>query len=307
MVFTETVELQPLAPFSLELSAQIFMCLNPLVRCFKDGVFSQVLRINDCLVLVKVTSKGSVDKPKLHIELMSNQPSTAQTRQKAKELIEYIFNLNFDLKTVYQQTETDPIIHKITQQLVGFKYPTTTTAFESFVDSIVEQQISIKIARTIEERLAEKLGNKLQIGSICYYAFPTPQNLTAASISDIRACGLSQRKAEYIYGAAKAVTEGKLDLEAMKTRPDLEAVIAELDALKGVGVWTAELTIFRGMQRLDVLPADDFGIRRVISKYYCDGKPIKAAEAREVAKPWSSWQGLAAFYLLAAEANGITV
>jgi DNA-3-methyladenine glycosylase II len=307
MSFTETFEVKPLAPFSLELSAQIFVGLNPAVRRFKDGVFSQVLRVNGCLILAKVTSKGSVDKPKLQVELTSNLPLKSQIRQKARGLIEYIFNLHFNLKAVYRQTQTDPVMAKITQQLAGFKYPTTVTAFESLVDSIVEQQISIKVARTIEERLAERFGDKLEIDGTCYYAFPTPQNIVAASISDIRACGLSQRKAEYIYGAAKAIADGKLYLEEMKTNPDLNAVIAELDALKGIGLWTAELTIYRGMQRLDVLPADDFGIRRVISKYYCSGKPITAEEAREVAKPWSSWQGLAAFYLLAAEANGVTV
>ncbi len=198
-------------------------------------------------------------------------------------------------------------MHKITRQLCGFKYPTTATAFESLVDSIVEQQISIKVARTIEERLAKKFGDKLELNGTTYYAFPTPQNLTEASIADIRSCGLSQRKAEYIYGAAKMIVEGKLDLEAMKHNPDLQAIIEELDEIKGIGVWTAELTIFRGMQRLDVLPADDFGIRRVISHYYCGGKPIKAAEARKIAEAWGSWSGLAAFYLLAAEANGVTV
>jgi DNA-3-methyladenine glycosylase II len=307
MATTGFFELEPLAPFSLELSAQIFTGLNPAVRCFSDGVFSQVLRANGSLVLAKVAPKGTVDKPKLQVELTANQPLTPQTKQKAQQLIEYIFNLNYDLKAIYQETQTDPVMNKITQQLCGFKYPTTATVFESLVDSIVEQQISIKIARTIEERLAQRFGDKLEIDGKCYHAFPTPQNIVAASISDIRGCGLSQRKAEYIYGAAKAVADGKLDLEAMKTNPDIDAIIVELDALKGIGLWTAELTIYRGMQRLDVLPADDFGIRRVISKYYCGGKPIKAEEAREVAKPWSCWQGLAAFYLLAAEANGIEV
>jgi DNA-3-methyladenine glycosylase II len=61
-----------------------------------------------------------------------------------------------------------------------------------------------------------------------------------------------------------------------------------LDQVKGIGVWTAELTMFRGMQRLDVLPADDFGIRRVMSNYYCGGKPIKALEAREIGKRWAN-------------------
>jgi DNA-3-methyladenine glycosylase II len=307
MAFTESFELEPLAPFSLELSAQIFAGLNPHVRSFADGVFTQVLHLNGCLVHARIASKGTVDKPKLQIQLTSNQPLTEQTQRAAKEAITYIFNLNLDLKAIYQQTQTDPVMAKITRQLCGFKYPTTATAFESLVDSIVEQQISIKIARTIEERLAQLFGDKLEIAGACYYAFPTPQNMVAASLSDIRSCGLSQRKAEYIYGAAKAITDGKLDLEAMKTNPDIDAIIAELDALKGIGVWTAELTIYRGMQRLDVLPADDFGIRRVISHYYCGDKPIKAEQAREVAKPWSGWRGLAAFYLLAAEFNGVAV
>jgi len=307
MAFTETFELQPLAPFSLELSAQIFTGLNPAVRCFTDGIYSQVLNVNGSLVLATITSTGTVENPKLQVIVASNQPITAQTKQSAKEAIEYIFNLNLNLKTIYNQAQNDPVMHKITQQLAGFKYPTTPTAFESLVDSIVEQQISIKIARTIQERLAQKFSEKIEIDGAYYYAFPSPQNLTDASISDIRTCGLSQRKAEYIYGAAKAIATGNLDLEAMKTNPAIDAVIAELDALKGIGVWTAELTLFRGMQRLNVLPADDFGIRRAISKYYCGGKPIKADEAREIAKPWHNWQGLAAFYLLAAEANGVVV
>jgi len=55
------------------------------------------------------------------------------------------------------------------------------------------------------------------------------------------------------------------------------------------------------------LPVDDFGIRRVISRYYCGGKPIKSAEAREIAKQWGRWKGLAAFYLIIAEIKGIVV
>ena len=64
--------------------------------------------------------------------------------------------------------------------------------------------------------------------------------------------------------------------------------------------------MLRGMQKLDALPADDLGIRRVISRYYCGGKPIKTEEAREIAKPWGRWKGLAAFYLIIAEVKDIS-
>jgi DNA-3-methyladenine glycosylase II len=98
-----------------------------------------------------------------------------------------------------------------------------------------------------------------------------------------------------------------LNLENLKTHQNPEEIIKELDAIRGIGVWTAELTMLRGMQRLDALPADDLGVRLVISRYYCGGKPIKSDEAREIAKSWGKWKGLAAFYLIIAESKEIKV
>jgi DNA-3-methyladenine glycosylase II len=179
--------------------------------------------------------------------------------------------------------------------------------FESLVDSIVEQQISIKVAHTIEQRLAKKLGDILTIEGDTYFAYPTPQNIAAVNINEVQQVGLSQRKAEYIHGAAKLIADRKLDLEKMKSEKDPEQIIAELDEIRGIGVWTAELTMLRGMQRLDALPADDFGIRRVISRYYCGGRPIKTAMAREIAEAWGRWKGLAAYYLIVAEAKDLKI
>jgi len=65
--------------------------------------------------------------------------------------------------------------------------------------------------------------------------------------------------------------------------------------------------MLRGMQKLDGLPADDLGVRRVISRYYCGGQPIKTDEAREIAKAWGTWKGLAAFYLIIAEIKNISI
>ncbi|MCW3984038.1 MAG: DNA-3-methyladenine glycosylase [Candidatus Bathyarchaeota archaeon] len=307
MAFTETFTMTPLAPLDFDLCCQVFSNGNPNVRAYSNGMFNQVLRLGGGLVLAEVASRGGVEQPKLEIRLKSNLPITSETKRSAQEALTYVFNLNFDLKAFYKEAENDPTMNRIAQQLRGFRFPTTQTAFEGLVDAIVEQQISIKVARTIEERLATKFGDQLQIDDETYYAFPNVQNIYAASISDIRGCGLSERKAQYIYNAAHLIADGKLDLEDMKNNPDADAVIAELDELKGIGVWTAELTLLRGMQRWDVLPADDFGIRRVISTYYCDSRDIKAAEAREIAKNWGKWRGLAAFYLILAEVKGVVV
>ena len=307
MTFTETFTVQALAPFNFDLTAQIFSNGDKQIRTYANGEFHQVLRINSNLVLINLTSTGTIQQPKLNVELQSNNPITLQDKRKAQETIKFIFNLDFDLESFYQDVKNDQTMHQITQQLYGLKNPTTPTVFESLVDSIVEQQISIKVAHTIEQRLAKKFGETLTIDGNTYYAYPTPQNMAKARIEDIRNCGLSQRKAEYIQQAAKLIAEGKLDLEHLKNHKNPQQIIAELDAIRGIGVWTAELTMLRGMQKLDALPADDFGIRRVISRYYCGGKPIKTADAREIALAWDKWKGLAAYYLIVAEIKGITV
>jgi len=163
------------------------------------------------------------------------------------------------------------------------------------------------VAHTVEQRIAKKFGDPLTLDSNTYFAFPTPKSIASASISEIQQTGLSMRKAEYIQNAAQLIADGKLDLEHLKINQNADHIIAELDKIRGIGIWTAELTMLRGMQKLDALPADDFGIRRVISRFYCAGKPIKNAEAREIAKAWGRWKGLAAYYLIIAEIKGIMV
>ncbi len=307
MTFTETFKIEAVAPFNFDLTAQIFSSGDKQIRTYTNGQFTQVLKLNGKLTMVKLASTGIVEQPKITVELKSNSPIALQERQKAEEAVKFIFNLGFDLSAFYSEVKNDQTMYQITQQLYGLKNPTTATVYEALVDSIVEQQISIKVAHTLEERLVKKFGETLTLDGESFYAYPTPHNIACASLEEIRNCGLSQRKAEYIQEAAKLIVNGKLDLEHLKLQRSPEEIIVELDEIRGIGIWTAELTMLRGMQKLDALPADDFGIRRVISRYYCGGKPIKTAEALEIAKSWGKWKGLAAFYLIIAEIKDIAV
>jgi DNA-3-methyladenine glycosylase II len=307
MAFTETFIVEASAPFDFDLSAQIFSNGDTQIRVYRNGLFYQVLKINGNLVLAKLTSKGTVQQPRISVELKSNKPITPKDIQTAEKNVRFIFNLDFNLCAFYKDIENEPVMHQITQKLYGLKNPTTPTVFESLIDSIVEQQISIKVAITIEHRLAKKFGDHINIDDQTYFAYPIPQNITDTTITEIQQVGLSLRKAEYIQNTAKLISEGKLNLEELKSNPNPEQIIAKLDEVRGIGIWTAELTMLRGMQKLDTFPADDFGIRRVISTYYRRGKSIKTADAREIAKGWGRWKGLAAFYLIIAEIKGITV
>ena len=307
MLYSESFVINALAPFNFDLTAQIYRNGDPQIRIYRDGVLSLVAKLNDQLVLMKISSKGSVASPRIGVELKSNKPITLQDSQRAQETTKFILNLDFDLGSFYEQINKDPVMREIARQLCGLKNPTTPTVFESLVDSVVEQQISIKVAIALEEKFIKKLGDHLEIEGETYFVFPMPKTVATATVDDIVHIGLTRRKAEYIYGVAQLIATGKLDLEELKTRESADEIIAVLDTIRGIGVWTAELTMLRGMHRLDMLPADDLGIRRVISTYYCKGRPIKAAEGREIAKRWGRWKGLAAFYLIIAEIRGLIV
>lgn len=304
MTFIEKVIFEPLAPFDLALSSLVFAAGDRKVRSFKDGCFSQVVNADDRLIWVKLSQNGDVTKPSLTLELHADSPLSSKQFQRAQQTISYIFSLNLPLNDFYRHIKADTVMNQITQKLYGFKFPTTPTVFEALVDAIVEQQISIKVARSIEERLAVMFGESVTVNGETFFAFPTPEALVRAGVDGVKQAGLSQRKADYICGSAQLVVDGSLDLERMKTRSP-EEIIAELDEIRGIGVWTAELTMLRGMQKFDALPADDFGIRRVISRYYLNDKPVKAPEARRIAEAWGDWKGLASFYLIIAEAQSI--
>ena len=93
--------------------------------------------------------------------------------------------------------------------------------------------------------------------------------------------------------------EDTLDLESFKKYADMNAIIEELSQLRGVGEWTAHLTVLRSMHhRHQAFPADDLGLRKAISQYYCDDKKISADNARQIANKWGKWKGLAAYYIL---------
>ena len=305
MVFSEKLSLAAVEPFNFELSAKIFSNGDPQIRRFENGKFWQVIRIGDKLALASIESVGEVDKPRLRVELKATSILTRADKETAIKIIRCLFNLDFDLSEFYREIEKDRVMCAIAKTLWGLKSPTTQSAFEALVDSIVEQQISLKVANAFERRIIKKWGGALALDDGTFYAYPTPKSLASASQQELRAVGLSERKAEYIRNVATLITEGTMDLEALKYRENANEIIEELDRVKGIGVWTAELTILRGMQKLDALPADDLGLRRTISNFYCGGKQITSVEARKIAENWGEWKGLAAYYLIVAEIVGI--
>jgi DNA-3-methyladenine glycosylase II len=159
-------------------------------------------------------------------------------------------------------------------------------AYGALVRSIVGQQLSTKAAATIYGRLIELFGGRT----------PTPQELLDADPDAIRAAGLSRPKIAYLRSLAEHVLSGDLELDRLNELEDDE-IIAELTAVKGLGVWTAHMFLVFFLQRPDVLPVGDLGIRRAVEREY-ELRDLPDAETLErIGAPWRPHRSLASLYL----------
>jgi len=107
----------------------------------------------------------------------------------------------------------------------------------------------------------------------------------------------------YLVGLFEQLTNGSLQLGRL-AQSGTEAAIRELNVIRGVGVWTAELAVLTGLRRLDIFPSDDLGIRQIISQLYMDGRPAKRRDVERIAKRWGAVGALVQYFLMCAQVLG---
>ena len=179
----------------------------------------------------------------------------------------------------------DRIMKKLIPKFPNISLVSRGNPFMTLARSIVGQQISVKAAESVWQRLLLECGKR-----------PTPASVQKAGAEKLRAAGLSGRKAEYILDLSTHFSEKRVQPKKWVAMDD-ESVIAELTAIRGIGRWTAEMFLIFNLQRPDVLPLDDVGLLNAISLHYFSGEPVSRFEAREVAQGWQPWSTVAPWYL----------
>ena len=168
---------------------------------------------------------------------------------------------------------------------VGFPAPRLRpVGFDTLFATIVSQQISTDAARAIRECVLALMDDS------------SPNSLLKLDPEALRSAGLSYRKIEYARGLAEAIVEGQLDLQGMRNQTDNE-VIATLTALRGFGLWSAEIYLMFTLRRRDVFPAGDLALRSSLGKLKgLDGK-LTPKQARDLVEHWSPWRSVGSLFL----------
>ena len=187
----------------------------------------------------------------------------------------------------------DRVLKKLVARYPDIHLQRRSDPFTTLARAIVGQQISVKAADTIWQRFVATVAPAHR-----GRAFPrlVPAAVAAAPVDALRACGLSQRKTEYLSDLAGHFVAGRLDPRRWKKMDD-EALIAALVDVKGIGRWTAEMFLIFHELRPDVLPVDDIGLQRAVALHYHGGERVDAAAIRALAVRWQPWRSVATWYL----------
>lgn len=180
--------------------------------------------------------------------------------------------------------QADPVMAVFVERFADASLVSRGDPFVTLARSIVGQQISVKAADSVWSRFSAALP------------MITPTEVLAVESEVLRSCGLSARKVEYIGDLARHFSTEQIHVERWAAMSDAE-IIAELTAVRGIGVWTAEMFLIFHQLRPDVFPLDDIGLQKAVALHYCQGeRPARRALA-EHGEHWRPWRSVATWYL----------
>ncbi len=298
-----TIRLRPRPPFDFQLTAGYHTYFQGRSGAdnLDGGVYRRLLDLDGRLALASVRSTGSVESPELSLDLRG-EGMTGVHEARAAAQVRWMLGTGQEVAPFYAQAESDPALAGLARQFRGLHLPRTATLFEALALAVLGQQISAAVARVMRTLLIERFGPRAEFGGVTYYAFPRPETLLASSPEELRNLKLSRSKAEYVRNIAAAALEPGWN--KLYELPDAE-IVRRLTAIRGVGHWTAQWALLRGLARPDALPLGDLALRRGVSRLWRNGEPVTDAGVEQLAEQWRPWRGYATACLFAAMRTGM--
>jgi DNA-3-methyladenine glycosylase II len=285
----------PERPYSLALTAERYTRYPEVVDRFDGRTYRRLLPLGRG-VLLSVTQEGSPARAALAVELQGAAASTGAARTAALRVVEQALGASAGVGDFYRAHAADPVLGAPIRAFRGLRAAGVPSLWEALVTAVLAQQVNLHFAYDIRRELALAYGKTARFRGETFVAFPAPEPLAAESLPRLRRFRLSRAKAVAIRGLARAFADGALSETQLASLAD-ESAIERLTAHRGIGRWTAEIGLLRGLGRTDIFPAGDLGV----VKYLAQGLLGQAERAREddmrrFAERWSPHRALALVY-----------
>jgi len=289
--------LEPIPPFRLDLTVWTLRRRPDNIIDRWDGqTYRRVLVKDGDPFEIAVTQSDQAGIPRLRVSIMG-EVAISDVKAYAIAAVERLLGIHVDLMEFYRFCENDEVLGSLANKFRGSKPPRFPTYFETLVNAIACQQLTLTVGIHLLNRLTEACGLAIETVDGLSHAFPGPQQLANMDIEQLREMGFSYRKAHYLTGLARAVIEKQFNLAEIERLDDQKAV-NRLCSLKGVGRWTAEYFLLRGLGRTHIFPGDDVGARNHLQRWLRLSEPMNYDKVHKVLRRWDTFGGLIYFHLL---------
>ena len=289
----------PIPPFRLDLTAWALRRRPENAVDRWDGrTYRRVLMIDLQAVEVAVRQSGGPEEPQLEVDLTGSR-LTLRQEELAKVLLERMLGTQKDLKPFYRLATGDPRLRPLVEEFRGLKPPQFPTVFEAVANGIACQQLSLLVGILLLGRLSHKVGVLSADSKDALHAFPDPTDFPRVKAQSLKSLGFSANKSQALLDVGSAIRDRRLNLESL-FQLDNQVALERLVQLRGVGRWTAEYVLLRGLGRLDIFPGDDVGARNKLAHFLRKKKPLDYDGVRRAVAGWQPYAGFVYFHLLLA-------
>lgn len=294
---TLSFELSAIAPFRLDFTAWALRRRpeNEVDRW--DGtVYRRVILVRGKTAELSVRQARPCENPQLRVDVAGNGFHQGAKAEIAA-LVRATLGLDVDLTSFYRLAGRDSKLRTLAERFRGLKPVRFPTVFEALANAFACQQFTLAAGLQLLNRLARRGTVAVETDAGKTFGFPEPRDLLGLSPAVFRKLGFSRQKTRAFRELSRRILARDLDLETLKTLSNEDAMNFLL-ALRGVGRWTAQYVLLRGLGRLDVFPGDDVGAQNNLRKWLRLRKRIDYASVREILQRWQPYAGLVYFHLL---------
>ena len=255
-------------------------------------------------VSASVWQEGDPENARLHLALRGPTLAPAAALDAAQATLTHMLGAAEDLAPFLARAERDAALGPLVRGLPGLRLFRKGSVTEEVMVDILAQQISLPFAYQCKARLVAAFGPRLHVGHATLSALPEPPVLATLTPEAVRPLLISRQKAAAMRAYGEAVVSGTLDLAALPTMSDAEAITA-LTRIRGIGPWTAQWTLGRTLARGHLVPLADVGVQAMLGTLTGAGRKLTPDEVRRWADPWDEHALTAVAYVIVAAWRGL--
>ncbi len=290
--------LHPVHPFRLDYTVWALRRRSKnIIDQWNDTRYTRLFFIKNQLIKVSVEQKNEKE-----ILVSTNKKINQQIKVELIKLLEIMLGLNCKLQGFYRIAKQDPHLAPLMLQFKGLKPPRFPSIFEALVNAISCQQLSLDAGLQIQNRFAQYIGKSMCDNEGTFYAFPIPKDVAKCSVAELRKLGFSTNKCKTLIDLSSQINVDETLFDDLENKTNDE-IVKFLCQFRGIGRWSAEYVLLRGLGRIEMFPGDDVGASKNLQLLLHLKTKLDYQQISKITKKWFPYAGFIYFHLLLQKLN----